>query len=67
MDEHTEHALAEPEAADVIMEEDFDVRPFLGAMTRKTPAKRPPLTRRRIEELIEQRGLRAEISDSWEE
>ena len=67
MDEHSEHALAEPEATDVITEEDFDVRQFLGAMSRKSPAKRPPLTRRRIEELVEQRGLRAEISDSWEE
>ena len=67
MDEHSEHALAERDATDVITEEDFDMRQFLGAMSRKSPAKRPPLTRRRIEELNEQRGLRAEISDSWEE
>jgi len=64
MDEHRDHVLAEPETADVITEDDFDVRQFLGAMTRKT---KRPLTRRRIEELVEERGLRAEIGDSWEE
>jgi hypothetical protein len=64
MDEHRDHVLTESEATDVITEEDFDVRQFLGAMTRKT---KRPLTRRRIEELVEERGLRAEIGDSWEE
>ena len=65
MDEHKEHVLSESEGPDVVMEEDFDVNHFLGAMGRKS--KRPLTDRRRIEELREERHLRAAISDSWED
>jgi hypothetical protein len=70
MDDQTEHALGENETPDVVMEEDFNLKQFLGQMGRKSSSsssKRPPTTRRRIEELGEQRNLRAVISDSWED
>jgi hypothetical protein len=66
MDEQKEHVLGDNEAPDVVMEEDFDLKQFLGTMGRKN-SKRPPTTRRRIEELDEERGLRAVIADSWED
>ena len=69
MDDQTEHALGENEAPDVVMDEDFSLKQFLGQMGRKSSnsSKRPPTTRRRIEELGEQRDLRAVIADSWED
>jgi len=67
MDDQKEDVLTDAEGSDVmIMEEEFDVRQFIGAMGRKT-TKRPPTLRRRIEELDEARDLRAVISDSWED
>jgi hypothetical protein len=66
MDDQKEDVLSEAEGSDVIMEEEFDVRQFIGAMGRKT-TKRPPTLRRRIEELGEERDLRAVITDSWED
>jgi hypothetical protein len=65
MDDQKEGVLAETDGSDAIMDEDFDVRQFIGTMARKS--KRPPTIRRRIEELDEQRDLRAVISDSWED
>jgi hypothetical protein len=67
MDEQKEHALGDSETPDVVMEEDFDLKQFLGAMGRKSSTKRPPTIRRRIEELDEERDLRAVIADSWED
>ena len=71
MDDQKEHALGDNEAPDVVMEEDFDLKRFLGQMGRKsnsnTSSKRPPTIRRRIEELGEERDLRAVIADSWED
>jgi hypothetical protein len=67
MDDQKEDVLTEAEGSDVIMEEEFDVRQFIGAMGRKTTKRPPPTLRRRIEELDEQRDLRAVISDSWED
>ena len=66
MDDQNERALNETEGSDAIMDEDFDVRRFIGSMGRKT-TKRPPTLRRRIEELGEERDLRAVIADSWED
>jgi hypothetical protein len=66
MDDQTEHALGENETPDVVMEEDFNLKQFLGQMGRKT-TKRPPTTRRRIEEIDEERDLRAVIANSWED
>jgi hypothetical protein len=68
MDDQKEHALGDNESPDVVMEEDFDLKQFLGQMGRKSSnSKRPPTTRRRIEELGEERDLRAVIADSWED
>lgn len=67
MDDQKEGVLAASEGPDTIMEEDFDVRQFIGTMARKTNTKRPPTLRRRIEELGEERDLKAVISDSWED
>ena len=68
MDDQNERALTETEreGSDAIMDEEFDVRQFIGSMGRKS-TKKPPTLRRRIEELGEQRDLRAVISDSWED
>jgi hypothetical protein len=66
MDDQTEHALGENETPDVVMEDDFSLKQFLGQMGRKT-SKRPPTIRRRIEEIDEARDLRAVIADSWED
>jgi hypothetical protein len=68
MDDQNERALTETEreGQDAIMDEEFDVRQFIGSMGRKS-TKKPPTLRRRIEELGEQRDLRAVISDSWED
>ena len=66
MDDQTEHALGENETPDVVMEEDFNLKQFLGQMGRKS-SKRPLTTRRRIEEIDEERDLRSVIADSWED
>jgi hypothetical protein len=65
MEDQKEHVLAESDTPDVVMEDDFDINHFLGAMGRKS--KRPLTDRRRIEELREERHLRAAIRNSWED
>ena len=66
MDDQTEHALGENETPDVVMEDDFSLKQFLGQMGRKS-SKKPLTTRRRIEEIDEARDLRAVIANSWED
>jgi hypothetical protein len=57
--------LAASEAQDAIMDEDFDVKSFMGTMERG--ARKLPAARRRVEQLREERHLRTALSEYWDE
>jgi hypothetical protein len=65
METGNEGVLAATDAQDAVMDDDFDVKTFIGTMERK--ARKLLAARKRVEELRDERDLRAELTDSWDD
>jgi succinate dehydrogenase/fumarate reductase flavoprotein subunit len=65
METDNEGVLEVTDAPDAVMDDDFDVKTFIGTMERK--AKKLLAARKRVEELRDERELRAALTDAWDD
>jgi hypothetical protein len=65
METGNERVLAVSESQDAVMEEEIDVKSFIGSMERK--GKKLLTARKRVEELRDERHLRSALSEYWDD